>query len=117
MKKWKSEKHKSWGFPAEGCKGYVAADGSLLGMAGKRWACGWSVVQLDFDEEFGPLEVMCGSLDAALEVKRTIKGAELTAFSMPSQASDWALQSACRQQRNQRWAVEWRKEMYRPRSW
>ena len=36
VKKWESEKHKSWGRPAEGFHGHVVADGSLLGMAGKR---------------------------------------------------------------------------------
>ena len=35
--------------PAEGFKGHVATDGSLLGTAGNRRACGWSVVQLDYD--------------------------------------------------------------------
>ena len=50
MRKWESEKHKSWSMPAEGFKGHVATDGSLLGTAGKWEACGWSVVQLDYDE-------------------------------------------------------------------
>ena len=36
MRKWESEKHKSWGMPAEGFKGHVATDGSLLGNARKR---------------------------------------------------------------------------------
>ena len=36
-------------------------------------ACGWSVVQLDYDGELGPM-------DAESEVQRTIKRAELTAF-------------------------------------
>ena len=36
---------------AEGLKGRVATDGSLLGTAGKWGSCGWSVVQLDYDEE------------------------------------------------------------------
>ena len=31
LKQWKSEKHKNWSMPAEGCKGRVATDGSLLG--------------------------------------------------------------------------------------
>ena len=53
MKKWESEKHKSWGMPAAGFKGHVAADCSLLGKAGKWGARGWSVVQLDYDEEMG----------------------------------------------------------------
>ena len=38
------------------------------------------MVQLDFDEELGPLHGMHGLLDAALEDQRTIKGTELTAF-------------------------------------
>ena len=35
MKKGESEKHKSWGIPAEGFMGHVATDGSLLGRAGR----------------------------------------------------------------------------------
>ena len=35
MKEWESEKHKSWSMPAEGFKGHVATDDSLLGTAGK----------------------------------------------------------------------------------
>ena len=71
---------KSWGPPAEGFTGHVATDGSLLGMAGKCGACGWSVVQLDCDEELGLLHGMYGSVDAELEVQRTVNRAELTAF-------------------------------------
>ena len=41
---------------------------------------GWAVVQLDHAEEMGPSHVMYGTLDAKLEVRRTIKRAELTAF-------------------------------------
>ena len=37
-------------------------------------------MQLDYDEEMGPLYGMCGSLEAEYEVQRTIKRAELTAF-------------------------------------
>ena len=61
--KWESEKHRSWGIPAEGFKGHVATDGSLLGIAGMWGACGWAggVVQLDYDEEMGPLHGMYGS--------------------------------------------------------
>ena len=57
--------------PAEGVKGHVATDGSLLGTAGKWGACGWSVVQLDFDEELAPVHGMYVC---------TIKRAALTAF-------------------------------------
>ena len=80
MTKWESEKHKSWGMPAEGFKGHVAIDGSLLGTAGKWGACCWSVVQMDYDEEVEPLHGMYGSMEAVLEVQRTIKRTELTAF-------------------------------------
>ena len=40
MTKWESEKHISRCMPAEGFTGHVAIDGSLLGTAGKRGACG-----------------------------------------------------------------------------
>ena len=66
--------------PAEGFQGHVATDGSVLGTAGKWRACGWSVVQLDYVEELGPLHGMYGSMEAELEIQRTIKRAELTAF-------------------------------------
>ena len=74
------KKHKSWSMPVEGFWNHVATDGSLLRLSGKWGACGWvggSAVQLDHDEEIGPMH---GTLDAELEVRRTIKGAELTAF-------------------------------------
>ena len=38
------------------------------------------LVRLDHDEEMGPLRGMYGSMEAELEVQRTIKRAELTAF-------------------------------------
>ena len=66
--------------PVEGFRNHVATDGSLLGVSGKRSACGWSVVQLGHDEEMGPRHGMYGTLDAELGVQRTIKRAELTAF-------------------------------------
>ena len=80
MRKWESEKHKSWGIPAEGLKGHVAIDGSLLGNDGKWRGCGWAVVRLDYDKEMGPPHGMYGSMEAEIEVQRTIKRAELTAF-------------------------------------
>ena len=80
VKKWESDKHKSWGFPAEGFRDHVVADGSLLGVTGKWGACGWSVVQSDQDGELVPMHGMYGTLEAELEVQRTIKRTELTAF-------------------------------------
>ena len=58
----------------------MATDGSLLGKTGNWRACGWAVVQLDYDEEMGPLHGMYGSVEAELEVQQTIMRAELTAF-------------------------------------
>ena len=66
--------------PAECFKGHVATDGSLLGNDGKWEACGWAVVQLDYDEEMGPLHGMYGLMEAEFEVQRTVERAELTAF-------------------------------------
>ena len=66
--------------PAEGFKCHVVTDSSILGTAGKWEACGWAVVQLDYDEEMQPLHGMYGSMEAEFEVQRTIKRAEVTAF-------------------------------------
>ena len=52
---WKSVKLQSWSLQVEGFMGNVAADGSLLGKTGKWGACGWAVVQLDYDEEMGSI--------------------------------------------------------------
>ena len=68
----------------KGSKGHVATDGSLLGSAGKWGACGWSVVQLDKDEELGLLHGMYGSMEAEFEVQRTINRAELTGLPVSS---------------------------------
>ena len=82
-KEWReSEKHRSWRMPVEGFKGRVATDGSLSGKTGKWGAPGWAVVQLDYEEEMEPLHAMYGSVEADLEVQRTIKRAELTALLM-----------------------------------
>ena len=58
MKKWESER----GMRAEDFEGHVAADGSLLEKPGKWEACCWAVVQLDYDEEMGPLHWMYGRI-------------------------------------------------------
>ena len=47
--------------------------------------CVW--LQLDHDEEMGPMHGMYGTLDAELEEQRTINGAELTVFFVPPQES------------------------------
>ena len=55
VRRWESEKHKSWVIPVEGFWKHGVTDGSLLGVSGKWSACGWSVVQVDQDEEMGPM--------------------------------------------------------------
>ena len=53
MKKWESAKHRSCSMQVDGLRCHVTTDGSLLGKTGKWGACGWAVVQLDYDEEIG----------------------------------------------------------------
>ena len=77
---WESVKHRSWGIPVEGFRQHVAFDGSVLGVLGRKRARGWSVAQLDHDDDMGPRHGMYGTSDAELEVQRTIKTSELTAF-------------------------------------
>ena len=95
MRKWESEKHKSWSMPAEGFECRVATDGSLLGRAGKWGACGWAVVQLDYDEEMGAPAWDVRLDGGRMEVQRTIKRAGLTAFLCLLKISDWTHQGAC----------------------
>ena len=54
--------------------------GSLLGVSIKWSACARSVWQLDYDEEMVPMHGMDGTLDAELEVQRTIERAQLPVF-------------------------------------
>ena len=72
---------------ARGFRDQVATGGSLLGVVG---ACGWLVVQLDHDEELGPIHGMHGTLEAVFDVQRTIKSAELMAFLSLLNGSHWS---------------------------
>ena len=92
-------------------KGHVATDGSLLGKTGKWGACGWAVVQLDYDEEMVSLNGMYGSMEAAFEVQRALKRAELTAF-LCLLKECWASQGPCRQQGDYGWITKRRKYMF-----
>ena len=69
MKMLESEKHRSWGLQVKGFSDHVATDGSMLGSAVKWGACGWAVVQVDYDEEMVPLHGMYVSVET---VQRTI---------------------------------------------
>ena len=93
MRKWESEKHKSWDMPEEGFKGHVAAVGSFLGKTGKCGACGWSVVQLDYDD--GAL-----AWDVWLNGGRTRGSAHhqeggVGSLLVPPQESMWTHQDSC----------------------
>ena len=80
VRRWEPEKHNNWGIPIEGFWNHVATGGSLFGVSGKWGTCGWSVVQLGHDEEMERMHGMHRTLDAELDVQRTIKRAELTSF-------------------------------------
>ena len=51
-----------------------------MGVSGKWEACGWSVARLNLDSNEGPLFGRHGTLQADLDVQRTIKAAVLIAF-------------------------------------
>ena len=103
---WESEKPQSWGMQVEGFRGRVATDGLLLGATENWGACGWAVVQLDYDEEMVPLHGMWGSMEAEYEVQRTIKRAELTGYLCHLRKSEWTNQGPCGQQGNDRWVTK-----------
>ena len=65
-----------------------------------------AMVQLDYDEDMGPLHAMCGSMEAEYEVQQTIKRAELTAF----------LCFVRKQQGYNWWATKRRERMYQAKS-
>ena len=50
-----SKEHREWRWPTEGIRNHVATDGSLLGGDRKVEACGWSLVQLNYDGSGEPL--------------------------------------------------------------
>ena len=80
----------------EGFRGHVATDCSLFGKAGKWRACGWAVVQVDYDEEIEPLHGMYGRiLGPAHHQEGGADGLHLS-----SQESYWTHQGACGQQGN-----------------
>ena len=79
VQEWESEKHKSWGLQAGGFRDRVATNVSV-GSHRKMGACDWSVLQLDHDEESGDDARDVWNVDVELEVQRTIKRAEFTAF-------------------------------------
>ena len=92
---WKAQK---LAIPVEGFRNHVATDGSPLGASGNWCACGWSVVQLDEDEEMGPLHGMCGTLDAEPEVRRTIIKSRANGFLVSPQKSHLSCDGALGQE-------------------
>ena len=110
------EKHQSWGMSAEGFGNHVTTDDSLLGVPGRWGACGWSVVQLDHDEKMRPMHGMYGTLDAKLEMQRTVKRAELTAFLCLSGEVIGPTMVHCDNTGIVGWAVEGRNEVHWPKS-
>ena len=122
MKMWEIVKLQSWSLQVEGFRGHVAADVSLLGKSGKWWACGWAVVQLDYDEEMGAIV-----WDVWFNGGRTWDSAHhqegrANGISMPSQESDRTHQGACGQHRNNWWITKqertrWQRSGMKSKSW
>ena len=110
VRKWKSEKHRSWSMPVEAFRNLFITGGSLLGVSGRWSASGWSVVQLDHHEEMEPMHGMTGILDAELEVQRTIKRDELEVERVKAHRSKKEKQQMSRWQKMEHcWMVErWR---------
>ena len=52
-------------------------------------------MQLDHDEEMGPMHGMYGTVDADLEVQRTIRRAERTVFLVPLQKDGLSHRGSC----------------------
>ena len=122
MKMWEIVKLQSLSFQVEGFRGHVAADVSLLGKSGKWRACGWAVVQLDYDEEMGAIV-----WDVWFNGGRTWDSAHhqegrANRISMPSQEMDRTHQGACGQQRNNSWIskqerTRWQRSGMKSKSW
>ena len=70
VRRWESDKHSSRSIPVEGFRNHVATDG-----VGRVWMVSGAAGSRRGDGADG----MYGTLDAELEVQRSIKGAELTA--------------------------------------
>ena len=71
-------------------------------------------MQLDHYEEREPMREMCGTMDAELEVRCTIKRAELAAF-LCFFEKDYRLHHGTRgQQKNHRWVLDKRNEVHWP---
>ena len=114
MNKWESEKHKRGGMPAEGFKGHVATDGSLMGAAGKwehvvggcnwimvmNWAFAWDV-RLDGGRICSPAHHQEGGADS---------------IPLSSQESNW-IHVHVDNKRNHGWSMETRKRMHRSEGW
>ena len=79
-------------------------------------ACGWSVVQLDFDGEWGLVrDVWLYGCRTGGPAHHQEGGAD--GFPLSSLKSDWTHLGTRRRQRNHIWATERTKEMHRSRSW
>ena len=69
MKKWNLISMEGGAFQQKGFKAMLLRAALCWVSAGKWRACGWSVVQLDYDGELGLLHGVYASTDAELEVQ------------------------------------------------
>ena len=69
----------------------MAIDVSLKGVSGGDAACGWAVVQVDYDKEEEPVYAISGTMRAELEVQSTIKRGRAMGFYHDACKLDWSL--------------------------
>ena len=73
----------------------MATDGSLLGKTAKWEACDWAVVQLDYDEEVGPMHGMWWLDGSRIRGPAHYQEGGADGFPMILKESDWAGQDPC----------------------
>ena len=64
---WISETSRWWDRRVESFRNHTAIDGSLEGVSGRDAACGWAVVQLDYDKEEEPWYATYGAIIGGVE--------------------------------------------------
>ena len=77
---------------------------------------GGHVVQFDHDEEMEPMHGMCGTLDSAFAVQRTIKRAELTGFLCVCAEEQLVLPQLVWKRKESSMALERRNAMHWPKA-
>ena len=59
--KWIPDTSRDWDRRVEGFREHIAIDGSVTRISRRDAACGWAVVQLEYDKEEEPRYAICGT--------------------------------------------------------